>query len=913
LNQPVLDVNQNSFRNIPLEEILNADGTLKLDGEIAGSINVSGYQMSTREDGTPVFIYQPTPSGGEPDSNWYAFGESCNDGDTEDKSIYTIAAIGSDLYVAGDFIKINGLPIKYIAKWDGSNWNSLGSGVNQPVHALATSGTDLYVGGGFSIAGGITVNSIAKWDGLNWSGLGTGTTGTVLDIEIKGNDIYVVGDFWKAGGIVVNNIAKWDGSNWSALGVGTDNGINAIAIIGNDVFIGGYFTYVGTMVVNYIAKWNGSNWSHLGGVNGIVNALAVHNGDLYVGGDFTIAGSTVVNHIAKWDGSSWISFGIGVNDDVFAVSFLGDDLYIGGFFGDVISKWDGQNWIVVGEGFAVGLIYALTTTGTSLYAAGCCLSFSGFHQDIAKWDGISWKAICDENDKGIDGGYPVIHKVSAIAVSGNDVYIAGDFKNAGGVPVNYVARWDGIKWNPLGEGTNKEVYAIAIKGSDVYFGGYFTMAGGISAKHIAKWDGANWSNLGIGTTGEVRDIAINGNDVYIGGSFSEAGLAVANNVARWNGSSWSSLGTGTNSSVNTIATNGNDVYVGGGFSKAGGIVVNNIAKWDGSMWSSLGIGTNEVVKAITIYGEDVLAGGYFSQAGGGVVNRISKWNGTHWTALGSGLGYGAVYAIAVNGDNIYAAGTFTSTAEEIPVSHIAKFDGETWIVLGSGLDSDVRALAISECKLYVGGDFELAGTKESYGIAAWRDTVLCVNPCTVSTIGTIVGDCDTSSNNYELSVVIDYATTAGSEYEISIGSHNYQGLVDGSGRDTLSFILTADGAQGIDISIHFVADPDCESELIDAFNAPVACMGTSVKDPSELGINWYPNPFSDILMVDFSTGDSGGWDIQIIDVNGKIVTPVLVTGKPSLVQFSLAHLPSGLYYVIFKNDTTSVGGKIMKM
>ena len=45
------------------------------------------------------------------------------------------------------------------------------------VYALAVSGTNLYAGGYFTTAGGVTANYIAKWDGSAWSALGSGMSG----------------------------------------------------------------------------------------------------------------------------------------------------------------------------------------------------------------------------------------------------------------------------------------------------------------------------------------------------------------------------------------------------------------------------------------------------------------------------------------------------------------------------------------------------------------------------------------------------------------------------------------------------------------------------------------------------------------------------------------------------------------
>ena len=78
--------------------------------------------------------------------------------------------------------------------------------------------------------------------------------------------------------------------------------------------------------------------------------------------------------------------------------------------------------------------------------------------------------------------------VYAIAVSGSDVYVGGFFTDAGGNPnADYIARWDGSAWHPLGGGLNGSVSAIAVSGGNVYVGGFFTDAGGNpNADRIAR-------------------------------------------------------------------------------------------------------------------------------------------------------------------------------------------------------------------------------------------------------------------------------------------------------------------------------------------------------------------------------------------------------------------------------------------
>ena len=97
----------------------------------------------------------------------------------------------------------------------------LGDERRDRVDALAVSGTNLYAGGAFTTAGGVPANNIAKWNGSTWSALGSGMDGTVVCGAGGERDQSLRrGIFTTAGGVPANNIAKWDGSAWSALGSG---------------------------------------------------------------------------------------------------------------------------------------------------------------------------------------------------------------------------------------------------------------------------------------------------------------------------------------------------------------------------------------------------------------------------------------------------------------------------------------------------------------------------------------------------------------------------------------------------------------------------------------------------------------------------------------------------------------------
>jgi hypothetical protein len=159
---------------------------------------------------------------------------------------------------------------------------------------------------------------------------------------------------------------------------------------------------------------------------------------------------------------------------------------------------------------------------------------------------------------------------------------------------------DWVSLNPGVQGTDGHVYAMAVDANGhVYVGGDFRVAGTVAANHIAKWDGSTWSALGSGVDGEVRALATIGTDVYVGGTFATAGGVTVNNIAKWDGSEWSHLGSGVEgpvpsrndaSHVMALTVMGTDLYAGGSFTTAGGMPAANIARWDGTSWSALGDG-----------------------------------------------------------------------------------------------------------------------------------------------------------------------------------------------------------------------------------------------------------------------------------------------------------------------------------
>lgn len=348
-------------------------------------------------------------------------------------------------------------------------------------------------------------------------------------VDADGN-ILVVGGLWNSlDGVsyaVPPSYAVWnrDSDQWSPFGLGASaGGVFQLAVNSlGEVYAGGGWSVfvVGTtlMQTQGVVKWDGLTWSALGdglsgGFGGLVpasaEALAVDaNDNLYVGGMFEKAGGIDARNVAKWDGQSWSAMGAGLDSRVGCLTFGPDGvLYAGGVFAEGhvrrVARWDGAAWQPMAAGFTSGEVKAFA-----------------FDDEGNVYAGGTFQFISDPN-------------------------LGINFTRA-----NYVARWDGSVWTPLGQGLNDDVLALAFHNGVLYAGGRFTASGaGAPMTGIAAWNGAEWVAMGDGVVRvadpspgpkEVTRMVIStapddptSSDLIVCGPFDRAGGKIANNIALW--------------------------------------------------------------------------------------------------------------------------------------------------------------------------------------------------------------------------------------------------------------------------------------------------------------------------------------------------------------------------------------------
>jgi trimeric autotransporter adhesin len=125
----------------------------------------------------------------------------------------------SNVFCSTPHIDANG--VNRIARWDGVLWHSLGNGVNAGVIGLAWDSANLYIGGYFTrlcsnancSAVDSNVNRSARWDGTDWNSLGSGVNRSVWalvrDENSSSDSLYVGGEFDAAGGKPSAKIGRW--------------------------------------------------------------------------------------------------------------------------------------------------------------------------------------------------------------------------------------------------------------------------------------------------------------------------------------------------------------------------------------------------------------------------------------------------------------------------------------------------------------------------------------------------------------------------------------------------------------------------------------------------------------------------------------------------------------------------------
>ncbi|MBK9139826.1 MAG: Ig-like domain-containing protein [Verrucomicrobia bacterium] len=353
--------------------------------------------------------------------------------------INAIVHDGTALYVAGNFTEINGAPTPGVARWDGTLWTTLGSGVRV---------TD------------------TEWFGELYE---------VKDLAFVDGQLYAAGRFRVAGGVQTFNLARWDPvrAEWNKVagplfsehldGVGGQRGPNdfgevplSLATLGDTLFIAGTYQFPSRNV----GAWRNHRFADgLGGGvmestfnPGEARLVRTANGLAYFQGNFrragVLSGNVEVDGFAVWTGTEWrraptlLPFHNSTRD--FAVD--GDRIAVGGSFNRVnndffgrpeeerdsipvngVALWDGAVWRSPGLGVQLDLEGGGGGGGGGEGLAGLAPARGG----VALHDNGA------EPPRLLPPG-----EVNRLQLAGRRLYVTGRFTHAGGQPSPPLAVWE---------------------------------------------------------------------------------------------------------------------------------------------------------------------------------------------------------------------------------------------------------------------------------------------------------------------------------------------------------------------------------------------------------------------------------------------------------------------------------------
>jgi trimeric autotransporter adhesin len=475
--------------------------------------------------------------------------------------------------------------------------------------------------------------------------------------------------------------------------------------------------------------------SDLWGTNGSVQAMARLGGTLYIGGGFSTVGPTMGGGVPldRTTGVPRRPFPRVLGRVNAAVPDGRGGWFIGGNFGAV-------------DGVARSNLAHVLANGS-----------------VASWDpGVAGTSVMlrDPDLENRPAG------VNALVLHGRTLYVGGRFSSIGGAERSHLAAVDAITGKALGWSPepDDEVRCLALGAGLLYAGGEFKHLGGaprtavgaveLSSGRATTWDPepetASWA------ASRVRAIAVKGPTVYVGGDFDRIGGAWRNSVAALEGSTgrataWDAAlqprrmyiahGDWQWPAVTALAVEGYTLFLGGWFEQAGGAPRAGLAALDTRTGRAGGFDAQVQggsVLAMALHGRTLYVAGALYDIGGAVRPNLAALDaGTGRATAWNPRADGVANAIAVDGDAVFAGGSFTCVHDWQVRYGVAALDLATGGLLpwDAHLDGGLWTLAVMDNTLYMAGPFRTVGGQTRGNIAAVDATTGAVLPWNPGTVG----------------------------------------------------------------------------------------------------------------------------------------------------------------------------------
>ena len=686
-----------------------------------------------------------------------------------DGPVTVVEALGTDLYVGGEFTQADGVESRSLAMFDGRRWHAFPWVASPAPTTMFADGSSMLIAGGF-----YDPTSGRRFPIIRWNGK------TVLPVggdEMSGRIVRMFrwnGALVAAGGLEFADhpssrylLARFSGDRWLPLGPAT--GVyyaqaSDAAVFQDRIVVGGKFIRHplsgarGLLVLRPDEAAFDTLLADSTALSDRIEKLAVHDGRLIATGSIHLSPDPLGRYwriLASWDGATWTAMDDDFRGPIWVMRSTPEGLLMGGRFltgppntpdPDVtVARWraDGLEKIAGLEGTQV---QTLTEWSGRIVAGGeRTLQFvETFDRSLTLgvFDGVDWQlpGVSAAHVAGFDRPHDFngLAAATAFLAADGNWFVGGNVEFSWRVDrwlkVGPVARWDSEGWVPYGNVNyvGGRARALAWFRGHLYAAGNFALKTptGFPAVTLMRSDGQQWVPVEGAPSGEVFTLAVFGDHLIVGGAFGSVGGQLTSAIAGYDGTQWSTVGNAGGHSqpsllVRKLLVQDGMLYAAGQFESIAGVPARSIARWDGQEWTAVGDGYNGAIFEVAGYQNGIVVAGICNQSP--PCASVTRWDGTAWEVIPDAPS--DVTTMVAHGDILFVGGSFDGSTHLLGDDRTLRaWDGRSWHSLGSafgqgrggsGNPGQVTALALRNDVLWVGGSFTRAGGQTAMHVATW--------------------------------------------------------------------------------------------------------------------------------------------------------------------------------------------------
>lgn len=629
----------------------------------------------------------------------------------------SLTALGDFNYLNGQLV--NGLAtMNHQGRWQGYGLHADDSGTL----AAATYYHDqLYLGGRFKRLAGTPLNGIARWNGTNFAAVGSGvsrsddTTARVGQLGVMSDTLFLAGNFNRFNGQPTSGIIGWRNQQLVSVPSYPIDEVRGMKIVDDRMMITHTHPGEEPYVVSY-ALWQNDEWIEMPWPD---LSQRYNFQWLFAGNDgfyrpIYSDSSRTHTQVQVWQTDQWTN-SISTSLKFTYMSFTqlaNQQIYVSD--SKQLYQLTPAAWQLVNLPMQIRRIDTLADRDNQLYLAGD-FTLNGQPSSLVRWDGTQLESLATTmryaNVASLGGqqGQPIAHTNDYNPLIGFD---------------QQLFRWNSLSWQPLLRKNASQLFQVlSVDDQTSYFGSEHAIT---TTSSIARnlWQIQPNGTLSdvFGASTAISTWTISGSQLLgnLYGDFLQ-GVVLINqgqisNLAPYNYPL---------AIRDQVLMTGDQLYA---VEPSGerGYWHTHFKQWDGTSWQEIAIlGITDSQSRLQIVGWRGSL--YFLEH-----NQLRRFNGTSSDLIAT-FDQVPNVLVADDDDFLYVGGPF-ERVDSVATGSLARWDGTSWQGLDQPANGEVTQISVNDRHLYIAGKFTHVGATPSLGVAALsfgppeNTTYLCYLP-----------------------------------------------------------------------------------------------------------------------------------------------------------------------------------------